>query len=947
MSSKSKKKFRSSGKVSSGPDAAAGSRQDNAPRKDTPPSPAAAGSTLPASSRRPVLPWLGFVMVLLASITWVLTHAYLVDAVTTRLCNHFDANIAPEKRMPVFLSEIAFDGYVWNRHAENLGRDGNWRLRFSDFDNAPAGREVHWNSAFAWYLRGLGEMHYALTSSEPGASLRNSIFRMSIWANPILLVVALVLFSSLTALRFGALSGSVIAIGMVSVQTFYEGFSPAYPDHHGLISFCLLGLLFGIAWAGAGWVRAPHSRSFVLPATEKQAEHGIIFSAVCGAMGLWFSALSTSMVLGTIGIAAVATTPFFLQSGRKSGAVFHPHIWKLWALWGSGATMFFYLLEYFPNHFSMRLEVNHPLYALAYLGGGWAIYVLAKWFAARPSARFPWRTLIACALACAALPAAIIIGGAAVYVPGDAFMDGLWKYIAELLPLLVRIQSGDLTFQIAFGWFPLLLLAAGVLLFSRRLDAGTKAVLLFMAVPILLLTGIQFYQVRWGLLVGPLYIALAGIVIPVLWSVVPADKTSRGIAAGLFLAFGWLVIVPGFHNSFRNVIAQYQAEPGNIPISPGQGLALLHRQMALAIRENANGREVVLLSSPNSSCILSAMGGFRTIGTLYWENVDGLKHAARALNAQNDQEARALLEKHGVTHVSLMTWENFIEPFFNILYRNPEGKTGTFPTPPGTAPAAGIDMQKSVDASFGLNALFKKTIPDYMRPILFPTNDLMKGLNQTVLLLEFAPQQTREEALLHVARYAWRIENNPVLAEFTLRDLVASPTVGLDASAELALLYLSQKREKDAMAMFQNVMASPDPKIREQAAVLALQVPGSSASLDTTAAVMELAAGQPDATADTLLNAAWFFATMPDVAKRSPQRAAELLDRLALISPEPTPQANLVHAAAEAAAGNFDRAIEFAKLSASANDPSTRNTAEKMIDVFAAGQPWLPAQAGQ
>ncbi|MCX6972581.1 MAG: hypothetical protein NTV93_20855 [Verrucomicrobia bacterium] len=53
------------------------------------------------------------------------THAFLVDAVTARLCNEADKNLPAEKRMPVFLSEIAFDGCAWNRHAEHLGENGD------------------------------------------------------------------------------------------------------------------------------------------------------------------------------------------------------------------------------------------------------------------------------------------------------------------------------------------------------------------------------------------------------------------------------------------------------------------------------------------------------------------------------------------------------------------------------------------------------------------------------------------------------------------------------------------------------------------------------------------------------------------------------------------------------------------------------------------------------
>jgi hypothetical protein len=683
-----------------------------------------------------------------------------------------DKGIPKEKRMPVFLSEIAFDGYVWNRHAEHLGENGQWRLRYTDLDNAPEGREVHWNSAFAWYLRGLGEMYRAIY----GDSLRNSIFRMSIWANPILLILALGIFSTLSARRFGPLCGTVIAIGMIAVPTFYEGFMPAYPDHHGIIAFTLMGLLFGIAWAGAGWVQQPGGKDMISPDSLNQARHGIIFSAICGAAGLWISALSTAIVLGAIGVAALVSAWVSCVIPRKDAASYHPELWKTWAIWGAVTSFLLYLLEYFPFHLSMRLEVNHPLYSLAWIGGGWTIAEVSGWLLSPAKKRegFPWKRLIFPICLCGLLLLAVLLGGNAVYSARDPFMVRLYKYIAELRPLLERIALGGLTWKVAVGWFPLLLLLAILLNFSRRVGHGTKSTLIFLGIPILIITGLQLYQVRWGMLVGPLYIALAGVAIPQLWRLVPQRWTARSIATIGLLTFAFLLVKPGFENTLRSSWRQFHAGE-NIPISPGQGLALLHRQMARTILDNANGKPVVLLSSPNSSCILACLGGFRTVGTLYWENIDGLKKAAEALNAQDDSEALNLIRKLGVTHVSLMTWENFIQPFFWILYPEPQ---------PG----------KSFDVSFGKKALFDRKIPVWSRPLIFPPNDLTKGLQQQVLMLQVVPEQSLSEAMFHVARYVQHVEDNPVYPEITYKTLLEENPQNTNVRIELIQLYLKQRR---------------------------------------------------------------------------------------------------------------------------------------------------------
>ena len=769
------------------------------------------------SSRARILAWIGFSAVLLACIAWVAAHAFLVDAVTVRLCSQADRDIPAEKRMPVFLSEIAFDGYAWNRHAEHLGENGEWRVRHTDFDNAPQGREVHWNSAFAWYLRGLGEIYRAVT----GDSLRNSIFRMSIWANPILLVLALGIFSTLSARRFGPLCGSVIAIGMVAVPTFYEGFMPAYPDHHGLIAFALLGMLFGIAWAGAGWVQNEGGNDFAPPHTLRQARHGMIFSAICGAAGLWISAFSAAVVLGAIGVSAIIATLLWGRMSRaKAGGEFHPELWKYWALGGAAGSLAFFLFEYFPFNMGIRMEVNHPLYAIAWLGGGWSLAVISGWLCqlGNKNQPFPWRGLILPVVACAILPIVVLLGGNEVYSAKDPFMIRLYTNIAELLPLMMRVRMGGLTWGAAIGWFPVFLLAAVALQMSRTVGRGTKAVLIFLAIPILLITALQFYQVRWGMLAGPLYIALAGIVVPQIWRLVPRELLSRFVVAAMLLSFGYILVAPTFKNTFTVAWAQFRSGD-KVSITAGQGLALLHRQMARAILDDAAGAPVVLLSSPNSSCLLSAMAGFRTVGTLYWENVEGLKAAAAGLNAQSDEEALAFMKKHGITHVSMMTWENFIGPFFGILYPKPV---------PG----------KSYENSFGKRALFDKVIPPWARPLAFPPNDLSKGMQQTVLMLRVAPDQSLNEAKFHLARFSRLVEGNPITAEISLKEILDNAPESSAVRMELVDLYVSQGRHRDAANQALAAMKYLQPGLRKSVA-------GQLAERFT-------AAGQPDLAAEML-----------------------------------------------------------------------------------------------
>jgi len=750
-----------------------------------------------ASPLAQILSWSGFYAILLVCIGYVLFHAFLIDSVTVRLCRELDGpNAKPTEVLPVPLLEIAFDGYEWCDHAEHLGEKGEWQMRYTHLDNAPEGREIHWSSGFAWYLRGLGEIHRHFT----GDTLRNSIFRMSIWANPLLLIVALALFATLSARRFGPLCGSVLAIGMITTASFYEGFLPAYPDHHGITGFALMGIVFGIAWAGAGWVQKPDGDAFLPPRSLKQARHGIIFSGISAAAALWISGFSAAVIALGIGIGAMLSVWLFAKRAAAEGSDYHPELWKLWALVTAAGSIFFYLLEYFPNHMAMRLEVNHPFYALAWLGGGWIIYEMTKWIRANQNgvAPFPWSHFILPLLAISILPAAIFIGGPDVYAIRHEFLIGLMKNIAEVLPLMTRVQMGAITWKVAFGYFPLFVVAAIVLIFMRRVCSAAKGAYLLLICPIIIVTIMQFLQVRWGMLNGPIYIALAGLIIPQLWRLVPrflAFQIGAGIVLCVTTYFFSVDTVNGMLMPFWN---QYSSKQ-NMQVGSGQLLALLHRDIAKALLQNANGKPITLLSSPNSSCLLSTFGGFQTIGTLYWENVEGLDTAAHILNAQSDEEALAMIKQRGITHVALMTWENFIGPYFQIIYPNPV---------PG----------KSLENSFGQRALFKKMIPQWARPIPYPKNFLTNALKQDILLLEIVPDQTKEEAEFHLARFLRISEGNPVAAEIMLKGILDRSSDSNAVRMELADLYVDQKRFSDAQNQFILSMNGTAPEVRRQIA---------------------------------------------------------------------------------------------------------------------------------
>ena len=49
-------------------------------------------------------------------------------------------------------------------------------------------------------------------------------------------------------------------------------------------------------------------------------------------------------------------------------------------------------------------------------------------------------------------------------------------------------------------------------------------------------------------------------------------------------------------------------------------------------------------------------GGFQGVGSLYWENLDGLRAANAIYSAPDPDSARALPARRGVTHLAFVAW---------------------------------------------------------------------------------------------------------------------------------------------------------------------------------------------------------------------------------------------------------------------------------------------------
>jgi tetratricopeptide (TPR) repeat protein len=252
----------------------------------------------------------------------------------------------------------------------------------------------------------------------------------------------------------------------------------------------------------------------------------------------------------------------------------------------------------------------------------------------------------------------------------------------------------------------------------------------------------------------------------------------------------------------------------------------------------------------------------------------------------------------------------------------------------------------SVQNSFGKAALADKRIPAWVRPLVFPPNALSQNLQQTVLLLQVAPEQSLNEAKFHLARFVRFVEGKPQLAESIFKEiLVAEPASSL-VMVELANLYLEQRRYEDCVEQILNALPDANADTRAGLAGQVAAELGKAGQWPLLAKLLRRTAEFADTGPQALHNVAWVLATLPTADSRAPQFALSCCERLARMQHDEAMLA-LTRAAALAATGDFASALRYANDVASgtikSNDERRRQAAE-MVAVFQAGKLWITAR---
>jgi hypothetical protein len=569
------------------------------------------------------------------------------------------------------LPAMGLDGYHWIMQTQQMLAGHGARIRHVDYDNSPRGREVHWSSPFRWWLGGVARLNAMIS----GRSLPVAVEAVAPYANTLLLALLMLVLTPLTARRFGALAASLLCCGMVMVFPFYGYFMVGNPDHHGLAAVLALLSVLLLQAGGAGWVRAaPENTDSATEATLKewlpdQAGARCWFAAagMAAGCGLWISAATqVPVVIGTAMAALLGTWWFGRCCDKGSPWRLDPTLWRLWGWSGGVTSLLAYGIEYFPSHMGLRLEVNHPLYALALVAAG-DLLCRASTRLLPDSGKQTSRQLAGLVLdlgAIALLPLVILFTKGETFLVADPFVwQGHKDYFAEFQSLLSLMkQQTMLTFPVELTPLPLVMIPLVVLIGKARLPGPWRALLLTGLIPATVTLLLSWQQLRWFGVSAALWLASLSVMAGVL------ARTRSLLRPGRVWQYGTILFLAAVYEPYAAyVVTKSITTTADVAVVPLSELkSLLPRDVAYWLRARVGDNRGVVLTDPASSTLMSYYGGFVTVGTLYWENAAGLKRAAAIYNAASEAEAYQLIREAGVSHIVIFSWSDWSDAYTRL-----------------------------------------------------------------------------------------------------------------------------------------------------------------------------------------------------------------------------------------------------------------------------------------
>ena len=595
------------------------------------------------------------------------------------------------------------DSYYWLAYARDLRAAEAWRLRYTYADNAPAGREMHWAHLPIWALMGISRLVEMGGVSPPIA--------LELAGRILMPLFGWLFFSALYLLlghrlgwRISALTTATLAMGL------NWDFHALRPDHHGFQLAASIFMWLGLLLGGMGWVRrepAPGAVGGRSPLAT--ARRWFFVSSLFGGIGFWLGATVHLFSLAALAAGAAATLLFIPPPGTKDPFEIRPDLWRFWGFSGAGVALVFHALEYAPHHVGMRLEANHPLYALCWLGTAECLRALALW---RSRRRRSLADILSAALgvgAASLLPLLIVFGPVAWFLPRSEIMLRLHAHhIIEFRTLFATAGSQwAKTFLLSFGVVVPATLWTLVLLWRRQLPVARQRLLLPLCAMTVLFILLYAWQVRWEPFALAAGLLLAGFLLTErrgLAETLPARSIWRHLPA-LLLALFALQLAYG---TFRLVAPLRQL----LRVEKLDELwlkALLQRNLMLQLKAQFPATPLRLVLPAEMATAAYYFGVGNSLGSLYWENPAGLGAAADFFgDPLPGERARQIAKERGLTHVLMNPGAGDALMFYQIATGRSD-QLGASRTVGGATAKAGTPVPEWLHPEPALNAAANPT----------------------------------------------------------------------------------------------------------------------------------------------------------------------------------------------------------------------------------------------
>ena len=602
------------------------------------------------------------------------------------------------------------ESYQWIAQTQQMLAQREWRVRHIDYENAPFGREVFASSPYRWWLGLVAWCDHAVSGRPPGQSVE----RAALYADPLLHLLLLAGATIFTAWRFGPWAAALVALGLVALFPFAAEFLPGVPANRGLAQAAaiatVLMLLAGVS-GRAGSAEPDPARA------ERRTRRWFLAAGIIGGLGLWVSPAIVVPVLG--GLAGGGLLAAWI--GRREP---RPLPWRAWAAGGGVTTLIAYLIEFLPSHLgSWQLRAIHPLYGVAWLGAGEVLARLTAWIQGEKT---PHRLRAAGAwlLAAAAL-AAVPVALWRTKTMGFLEIDLAAERLARLPDKAVASSFTAWLFHDGFTpvvWgttLPLLLLFPAAWFLARRATGSAARTAIALAPgPTLLAFGFACQRLCW-------WAGFDAAALPLMAAITAAWPAAEGRNVGRWIwgACVALLLGPG--------VVQLLPAPadrdGKHELREPEVYGLIERDLARWFAVHVGSNPTIVLAPHNETSTLYFYGGVRGLGSLAWENQDGVGAAVRIVSASTPEEAKELIDRRGITHLVMPSWDSYLEVYARM----------------GMGQLDGTFLQRLLDWK----------LPPWLKPVPYQLPVLAGLEGQSVTILEVVEDQDDASALSRIAEY--------------------------------------------------------------------------------------------------------------------------------------------------------------------------------------------------